>query len=180
MNIKELREGIAERIFSFHKEYGNVTPWYKSCASEILALIPKPTVKVKCGKCTDGQVTWEAGGKQITEPCTCKDGMVEREVVWDMSLAEVKSRINVGGHCHEHVWLKGEKHEFTLSYFDLGDPDVARAFANLVKWDYKLRQKYGSFPIPNNKGTLRLEVIDGEYTRNVARNRKRLQYTQIA
>jgi hypothetical protein len=165
MRMDELRERIAETINNYGADNGHIgwlgrhTSTYLDCADQIIALIPKPTVKVPCGKC-GGKGWWckentkqcdfgrnkdehwcnNSCDKRFT--CTCKDGMADREIEWEKPLPE----------CGPH----SAKLHTTLELPDLADPDVAMAYCELhenMRLDH-----WADEEIPNNKGTLRVKA----------------------
>lgn len=154
-----MRDEIAERIFAYHKEYGNITPWYKSCAIEILSITNPPVpVDVPCDKCggegskselcINTKLCVPCGNPDpskipcITGPCTCDNGNNKREVEYQYLYQE-----------NDGCWSSEAK---TLRLHDLLDPDVAWAYHNLV---YVVNDGHinEACPIPNNKGTLKIK-----------------------
>lgn len=126
-------------------------------ADKILALIPKPTVKIVCEKCRscpeDGQM-WDGecgchhdpcGCDIQMVPCTCKDGMADHEVIWEQEL-------DMGGvDPQNRPYIAGISIPLTLP--DLLDADVALIFGQISR--ETVLQNAGA-RIPNGKGMLRI------------------------
>jgi hypothetical protein len=101
----------------------------------------------------------------IGAPCTCENGKVKRGVVWtwegDAPIPEPLHMRSDGMREHHCGFEDAESPRFTfkltLHALDLLDPDVAWAYHALCLMEGKMEA-----PVPNGKGVLRLEAIDGE------------------
>jgi hypothetical protein len=163
------REKVAKLIHEYESRRKSVFGYSKTkqleCADQIIALLPKPTVKVTCDKC-GGEGNLRANpecylicphygcivqdrpdeGDEYkgfcTVNCTCTDGKADREIEW-----EVRTGVDFTD-------------TYTLTLTDLLDPDVAVAYGHLchcVEMWLDNRDIFDNFKIDNNKGTLRVK-----------------------
>jgi hypothetical protein len=143
-------------------------------ATNAILSIPLPTVKLKCDTCGGSGFLERYSGigdQQFPnpQPCTCKGGEREYRWVWERECV-----IDCDNCCQPY--FDGSKcnqdrtERKPLTHYDLADPDVAGAY-------WAINQRYGfdlssipqgsiisrmelSIPIPNNKGTLRLQEVE--------------------
>jgi hypothetical protein len=182
MKEADIREQIAEILKNYHM-YVEMDNPELDAADQILS-IPLPTIKLVCDTCGG---KWEAdrcglkGGSKncphdfprcdmdgdcdaiVEEDCPdCKDGEREYRVVWerewnpdtcpvDFDLSSIPSGSTI----------ESARYSDRLTFYDLADPDVAWTYS----WFFHCRGNRPDSPkqkeLPNNKGTLRLQEVEG-------------------
>lgn len=95
-------EEIRERVEEILNKRGMPYAHREAGTNEILALLPKPTVRVKCQICLGTGIKTVVGGVGVTEYCSCTDeGMTEHTSL------ELSRRLYDKGFRgnNSHVWI---------------------------------------------------------------------------
>jgi hypothetical protein len=160
---------IRERVAEIIRKYPHIKATWLSCttvADQILAITNPPvTVWVTCKECHIHKGPISTGGQYYTcdvchkvvsifspnrsqcPNCTCTDGKVEREIVWEQVHEVCK------GQTVDEANVINRR---TLHLHDIIDPDVAWARGCLCQEWRNGGEEPNYITIPNNKGTLRI------------------------